>query len=75
MVLINMYKSELIKKISQKQLYLSKQDVECAVKTIIECMSRKLENGGCIYVREFGTFSVRKRNDGKKPKNRRVFIT
>ena len=70
MVLINMYESELIKKISQKQPYLSQQDIECAVRTIIECMSRELENGGCIYVRGFGTFSVRKRKEmmGRNPR-------
>ena len=65
-----MNKSELIQNIAKNQLYLSKSDIEFAINGIVELMSRELENGGCIYVRGFGTFSVRKRKEmmGRNPR-------
>ncbi len=63
-------KSELIDLITDKQTQLSVKDVEFAVKTITEEMSKTLSTGGRIEIRGFGSFSLhyRESRTGRNPK-------
>lgn len=63
-------KSELIDQITDKQAQLSAKDVELAVKTIVEEMSKTLSTGGRIEIRGFGSFSLhyRESRTGRNPK-------
>ena len=65
-----MTKSELIEKLSSKQLQLSPKEVDGAVKELIEQMSTALEQGERIEVRGFGSFTLRHRAPriGRNPK-------
>jgi integration host factor subunit beta len=53
-----MIKSELIAAITQKQPYLNQQDIEQAVKCIVNKMSDGLGSGERIEIRGFGSFSL-----------------
>jgi len=63
-------KSELIEQLSKKQPHLALQDVELAVKCILEQMSQSLATNERIEVRGFGSFSLhhRKPRMGRNPK-------
>ncbi len=63
-------KSELVAFISQEQPQLSEQDVELAVNSILDCMSRALVNGERIEIRGFGSMSLHYRPPriGRNPK-------
>jgi len=63
-------KSELIEQLSKKQPHLAQQDVELAVKCILEQMSQSLATNERIEVRGFGSFSLhhRKPRMGRNPK-------
>jgi len=63
-------KSELIEQLSKKQSHLAFQDVELAVKCILEQMSQSLATNERIEVRGFGSFSLhhRKPRMGRNPK-------
>ncbi len=63
-------KSELIERISARQMQLSPRDVELAVKTVIEAMANALAEGGRIEIRGFGSFSLHFRAPrvGRNPK-------
>jgi len=63
-------KSELIEKLSKKQPHLGLQDVELAVKCILEQMANSLSSNERIEVRGFGSFSLhhRKPRMGRNPK-------
>lgn len=65
-----MTKSELIEQLSKKQPHLALQDVELAVKCILEQMSQSLATNERIEVRGFGSFSLhhRKPRMGRNPK-------
>ncbi|MGI9252006.1 MAG: integration host factor subunit beta [Pseudohongiellaceae bacterium] len=65
-----MTKSELISRIAQKQPQLSTRDIELAVRSILECMSETLSEGGRIEIRGFGSFSLHYRTPriGRNPK-------
>ena len=65
-----MTKSELIEKLSKQQSNLAFQDVELAVKCILEQMSQSLASNERIEVRGFGSFSLhhRKPRIGRNPK-------
>ncbi len=65
-----MTKSELIEAIARKQPHLAHNDVELAVKCIIDQMSRSLASGERIEVRGFGSFSLHYRPPrmGRNPK-------
>ena len=64
-------KKELIEKISRNQDQLPHRDIELAVKTIINCMTRALSTGERIELRGFGSFSLRYRKPriGRNPKS------
>lgn len=65
-----MTKSELIEILGQRQRHLKTDDVEVAVKTLLEMMSASLASGGRIEVRGFGSFSLHYRppRTGRNPK-------
>ena len=57
--------------ISRNQDQLPQRDIELAVKTIINCMTRALSAGERIEIRGFGSFSLRYRRPriGRNPKS------
>ena len=64
-------KKELIAKISKNQDQLPHRDIELAVKTVINCMTKALSVGERIEIRGFGSFSLRYRKPrvGRNPKS------
>ena len=65
-----MTKSELIEFLSKQQPHLKADDVDLAVKTILEMMSSSLSEGKRIEIRGFGSFSLHYRpaRTGRNPK-------
>jgi integration host factor subunit beta len=66
-----MTKSELIERLSAYQPHLDQADVELAVKTIIERMTRSLSTGDRIEIRGFGSFCLHFREPriGRNPRS------
>ena len=65
-----MTKSELIEALAAKQVHLKSDDVDMAVKTLLEQMSGALSEGDRIEIRGFGSFSLHFRPPriGRNPK-------
>jgi len=65
-----MTKSELIDAIAKQQGHLARNDVELAVKCMLEQMSQTLASDGRIEIRGFGSFSLHYRppRQGRNPK-------
>lgn len=65
-----MTRSELIAALAEKNPSLTAADVEVAVKSITEAISRHLIQDGRIEIRDFGTFSLNYRppRNGRNPK-------
>lgn len=65
-----MTKSELIDSLFEKQSHLTHKDVELAVKTVLEEISKSLEHNDRIEIRGFGSFSLHHRpaRTGRNPK-------
>lgn len=65
-----MTKSELIERLSLKYPELRAQDVEEAVKLMIEKICQSLEKGNRVEIRGFGSFSLHYRDAriGRNPK-------
>ncbi len=65
-----MTKSELIEILAAKQIHLKADDVDMAVKTLLEQMSASLADGERIEIRGFGSFSLHFRPPriGRNPK-------
>ena len=65
-----MTKSELIESLYKKLPHLAYTDVEIAVKSIIESMTKTLGEGQRIEIRGFGSFTLhyRKPRVGRNPK-------
>jgi integration host factor subunit beta len=65
-----MTKSELIEVLSRHQAHLKADDVDLAVKTLLEMMSNALARGERIEIRGFGSFSLHFRPPrlGRNPK-------
>jgi integration host factor subunit beta len=65
-----MTKSELIDELAENQKHLKHEDVELAVKSILEQMSAALAEGDRIEIRGFGSFSLHYRAPrmGRNPK-------
>jgi integration host factor subunit beta len=65
-----MTKSELIEILSQRQVHLKADDVDLAVKSLLEMMGGALAAGERIEVRGFGSFSLHFRppRTGRNPK-------
>ena len=57
-----MNKSDLIKKISDNTDSLNEEDLEQTVNIILKLISNSLNNGDRVEIRNFGTFSVRSRD-------------
>jgi integration host factor subunit beta len=66
----SMTKSELIELLTQRQGHLKADDVDLAVKSLLEMMGGSLANGERIEVRGFGSFSLHYRppRTGRNPK-------
>ena len=65
-----MTKSELIEIQSQRQSHLKADDVDLAVKSLLEMMGGSLSEGERIEIRGFGSFSLHYRppRTGRNPK-------
>ena len=65
-----MTKSELIERIADKLLPYPQQDIEQAVKTMLEHITECLASGSRIEIRGFGSFSLHYRpaRIGRNPK-------
>ena len=65
-----MIKSQLIKRLLNKNPHLIQKDVEKITSLILEKVTSTLEDKGRIEIRGFGSLSVRKRNakNGRNPK-------
>ena len=65
-----MTKSELIDRLAERMGHLTHRDVELAVRSMLELMSRRLAEGDRIEVRGFGSFSLRFRPSrmGRNPR-------
>ncbi len=65
-----MTKSELIELLYEQQPHLSQADVELAVRSIIEQLSKALSDGERIEIRGFGSFCLHYRPPrmGRNPK-------
>jgi integration host factor subunit beta len=57
-----MNKYDLIKKISENTDSLNEEDLEQTVNIILKLISNSLNNGDRVEIRNFGTFSVRSRD-------------
>jgi len=65
-----MIKSQLIKRLLNKNPHLIQKDVEKITSLILERFTSTLKDEGRIEIRGFGSLSVRKRNakNGRNPK-------
>ena len=65
-----MTKSELVELLARKQSHLKADDVDMAVKALLQMMSAALATGERIEIRGFGSFSVhyRQPRTGRNPK-------
>ena len=65
-----MTKSELIEILTRRQAHLKADDVDLAVKNLLEMMSNALTQGERIEIRGFGSFSLHYRPPrlGRNPK-------
>ena len=65
-----MTKSELIEILTQRQAHLKADDVDLAVKSLLEMMATSLAHGDRIEIRSFGSFSLHFRppRTGRNPK-------
>lgn len=65
-----MTKSELIELLVQRQAHLKAEDVDLAVKSMLDMMSGALSGGERIEIRGFGSFSLHYRPPrlGRNPK-------
>lgn len=69
-----MTKSELIEWLAQRQPHLKADDVELAVKALLDMMATELAGNGRIEVRGFGSFSLHYRPP-RKGRNPRTGMT
>ena len=53
-----MTKAELIQRLTEKTLELSRAEVDSAVRMILEFMCQSLESGERIEIRDFGSFNL-----------------
>ena len=57
-----MNKSDLIKKISEKSDTVNEEDLEQTVNIVLNLISSALNKGDRVEIRNFGTFSIRSRD-------------
>ena len=58
-----MNKSDLVNKISNKSDSFTEDDIEKSVNTILELISKSLSKKKRVEIRNFGTFSIRSREE------------
>ena len=58
-----MNKSDLVNNISNKSDSFSEDDIEKSVKSILELISKSLSKSQRVEIRNFGTFSIRPREE------------
>jgi integration host factor subunit beta len=65
-----MTRLDLVEVLEKEQIQLSERDIELAVKTMLERMSRALASGERIEIRGFGSFTLHFREPrvGRNPK-------
>ena len=65
-----MIKSELVQRISEKNLLLGQQEVEQIVNVILDEIAEALRRGDRVELRGFGAFSVKQRDarTGRNPR-------
>ena len=65
-----MIKSQLVKKLLNKNPHLIHKDVEGITSLVLEKITSTLENDGRVEIRGFGSLSVRKRKskNGRNPR-------
>ena len=56
-----MTRSDLVKRLSNKITSLSDEDVKISIDSIADLITETLQNNDRLEIRNFGTFSVRKR--------------
>ncbi len=71
-----MKKSELIKRVAQKNPHLTIKDIDAIMDVILDCIRQTLVDGNRVEFRGFGTFSVRSRSSrlAKNPKTGDSFM-
>lgn len=57
-----MTRSDLVKRLSNKITSLSDEDVKISIDSIADLITETLQNNDRLEIRNFGTFSVRKRD-------------
>ena len=64
-------KSDVIERLTAKQLHLAPRDVEFSVNAVLNYMSRSLASGDRIEIRGFGSVGLRYRGprSGRNPKS------
>ena len=60
-IMPSLTKTDLIRRLSQKQRHLTHNDIHQAINGLIKMMSNALATGEGIEVREFGSFGLRYR--------------
>jgi len=58
-----MNKSDLVRKISNKSDSFTEDDIEKSVNSILELISKSLSKKQRVEIRNFGTFSIRSREE------------
>ena len=56
-----MNKSDLLRKLKEKRDTFPEEDLESSINLILQFISRTLEDANRVEIRNFGTFSTRKR--------------
>ena len=56
-----MNKSDLLRKLKEKRDIFPEEDLESSINLILHFISRTLQEANRVEIRNFGTFSVRKR--------------
>jgi len=66
-----MTKSDLIERLSESNIELTKRDAETIVNSIFDSISDALVGGDRVEIRGFGSFTVRERDsrDARNPKS------
>ena len=57
-----MNKSDLLRKLKEKRDTFPEEDLESSINLILHFISRTLQEANRVEIRNFGTFSVRKRS-------------
>ena len=73
-----MIKSQLVKRLLNKNPHLTQRDVENITSIVLEKITSTLENEGRVEIRGFGSLSVRRRQskNGRNPRTgESVFVT